>query len=182
MGNAITSKVVIIGLSGAGKTNLLTFLEEGPNNANPPPSISFNDREVKFKNIKFTIYDVAGKVKDLWKHYYGGSNAFIWVVDSTAQDKFQESAEALQTAIKDPEVARDCPVLICANKCDLPNAASADEVKDALKLGETLKGRSFTVIATDAKKGTGINEGFKWLSDEIKSNRKKAKEAAKEKK
>jgi len=174
----MSAKLVILGLNGSGKTNLLTFLEEGPNNAAPAPSIAFDTRDIKYKGVKFTVYDVAGgeKVRDLWKHYYSGTDAIIWVVDSTDEKRFQESADALAIAIKDPELKRDLPVFVALNKSDVSGSKSVDEIKAVLHLETLLKDREWTVMKTDAKKGDGVHEGFLWITEQIKSTHKKHKE------
>lgn len=180
MGNVISAKLLFIGLDGAGKTSLLTFLEQGPNDAAPKPSVGFDTRDVKYKGVNFSIYDVAGgqKVRDLWKHYYSEMDAVVWIVDSADAERFAESKAALQTALKDASMKRDCPILVVANKCDAPGSKSEDEIKAALDLDNLLKGRVWTIKKTNAKKGDGIYDGFKWLSTEIKTAYKKNKKAA----
>lgn len=182
MGNVISAKLLFIGLDGAGKTSLLTFLEQGPNDVVPKPSVGFDTRDVKYKGVNFSIYDVAGgqKVRDLWKHYYSEMDAVVWIVDASDPERFAESKAALQTALKDAAMKRDCPILVAANKCDAAGSKSEDEIKQALDLDNLLKGRTWTVKRTNAKKGDGIYDGFKWLSSEIKIAYKKNKKASKQ--
>jgi len=175
MGQTLSSKLLIVGLDGAGKTNLLQYLEEGPNTTAPPKTTSFDTREIKYKGVKFAVFDVAGSVKDLWKHYYSGTDAVVWVIDSADEARFGEAAEALQIAIKDPEMKKDLPVLIACNKSDLSGAKSVEDIKAALHLDSVLKGREWTAIKTDSKKGDGVHEGFLWLTEQIKTLHKKHK-------
>ena len=44
---------------------------------------------VEYKNIHFNVWDVGGqdKIRQLWRHYYAGSNAIIFVVDSNDKDR-----------------------------------------------------------------------------------------------
>ena len=67
----------------------------------------------------------------LYKHYYEGSKAIIWVVDSNDKDRMDESKVELHKILCSPEL-RDVIVLIFANKQDLPNALSREQVQDGL--------------------------------------------------
>ena len=121
MGASVSAKCLFIGLDGCGKTSFLKFLEEGPHTDDPKPSVGFDTKgkplwssfsqlltDVKYKGVTFTIYDVAGgeKVRDLWKHYYEDTDAVVWIVDSTAPDRFSESKQALELALKDPNMRK----------------------------------------------------------------------------
>jgi len=177
MGSSLSAKILFIGLDGAGKTSLLTFLKEGPNDIAPKPSVGFETKEVKYKGVVMSIFDVAGAstVRDLWKHYYGEVDAVVWVIDSADQGRFEESKNALTTALKDASMSRTCPMLIAANKCDVNGAKGEDEIKRALELEALLKGRVWAIKKTNSKGGEGIPDSFKWLSAEIKADFKKKK-------
>jgi GTPase SAR1 family protein len=49
MGGAISVKCLFIGLEGSGKTSILNYLVSGPDQADPSPTRSFNNTDVKFK-------------------------------------------------------------------------------------------------------------------------------------
>lgn len=38
------------------------------------PTVGFNVEVVKYKNVKFNVWDVGGqdKIRSLWRHYYSG--------------------------------------------------------------------------------------------------------------
>jgi len=175
MGSSVSAKILFIGLDGAGKTSLLTYLKQGPNDVAPKPSIGFDTKEVKYKNVDMSIFDVAGaaKVRELWKHYYPKMDAVVWVIDCADAARFPESKQALSTALKDASMSRDCPILVSANKSDVPGAKSEDEVKKALDLDTLLKGRVWAIKHTNSKQGNGVSDSFKWLSSEIKADLKR---------
>eukprot|EP01118_Nematostelium_gracile_P002961 TRINITY_DN1340_c0_g1_i1.p1 TRINITY_DN1340_c0_g1~~TRINITY_DN1340_c0_g1_i1.p1 ORF type:complete len:188 (+),score=45.93 TRINITY_DN1340_c0_g1_i1:21-584(+) len=175
MGSALSAKLLFIGLDGSGKTSILTFLNEGPFTKDPNPTTGFDIRDTKYKGVKFTIYDVAGgqKVRELWKHYFEDTDAVVFVVDSSNPDRFAEAKAALEFAIKDPGMRKDCPFLVVANKCDVNGAKSETDVKGLLDLDGNLSGRSWKILKTDGKKGDGVYEGFAWLSENIKAEHKK---------
>ncbi len=75
MGSSLSAKVLFLGLNGSGKTTVLKYMQDGPHNEEVKPSVGFNEYEIKYKNVKFNIFDVSGgeKLRDLWKHYYEGT-------------------------------------------------------------------------------------------------------------
>ena len=58
----------------------------------------------------------------------------------------------------DPET----PVLLIANKQDLPGALSEAEVSEKLQLAK-LKGRAWAIYKASAVKGEGLEPGLDWL-------------------
>jgi small GTP-binding protein len=94
------------------------------------PTIGFNTEEIQFRNIKFCMWDVGGqeRIRALWKHYYHGTNAVIFMVDSCDDaDRLAEARAELNNMMGDDEL-RDVCVLVFANKQDLPNALPAQKV------------------------------------------------------
>jgi len=177
MGQTLSAKILFIGLDGSGKTSLLTFLKQGPNDIVPKPTVGFEVKEVKYKGVDMSIYDVAGgaKVRDLWRHYYADADAIVWVVDCADQGRLAESRQALATALKDASMKTDTPFLVAANKSDLQGAKSDEEVRKALELDTLLKNRSWVIKRINSKGGDGIPDSFKWLSSELKAYFKKMK-------
>ena len=57
----------------------------------------------------------------------------IYVVDSSDRERFSEAYIELKAIIEDPAMA-GVPVIVFANKQDLPNAATCSQVADALNL------------------------------------------------
>ena len=66
------------------------------------------------------------------------------------------------------EELKGAPVLILANKQDLPNAMNELEICNGLGLTE-IKNRKWSLFKVSAVQGTGLNEAFEWLVDQIKS-------------
>ena len=59
------------------------------------------------------------------------------------------------------------PLLVYANKQDLPNARSTSEITQRLGL-EQLRGREWLVQGCSATSGDGLLEGLEWLSQAVK--------------
>lgn len=106
------------------------------------------------------------KIRQLWKYYYTGTKAVIYVVDSNDVKRIEESAEELQNMMKSDEL-REAALLILANKQDLPYAKSATELRDGLKLHQ-LKQKNWFIQPCTGRTGEGLFEGLEWLSQTLK--------------
>ena len=57
----------------------------------------------------------------------------MFVVDSNDRERIEECREEIWRFLGEDEL-RECTVLVMANKQDLPNAMSVDEITDKLRL------------------------------------------------
>jgi ADP-ribosylation factor protein 1 len=164
-------RILIIGLDAAGKTTLLYKLKLGEV-VTTIPTIGFNVETVKYKFISFTIWDIGGRDRSrpLWRHYYQGTHALIFVVDSNDRDRIDDAREELSKILNEDEM-RDAKLLVFANKQDLPNAMRAAEVTEKLGL-HALRGRSWFIQSACASTGEGLYEGLDWLSHALSPTRK----------
>lgn len=66
--------------------------------------------------------DVGGqdKIRPLWRHYYVGTKALVFVVDSQDSARLDEARIELHRIMTD-RAMQDCYLLVFANKMDLPN-------------------------------------------------------------
>jgi GTPase SAR1 family protein len=51
------------------------------------PTIGLNIETVKYKDLEFLVFDIGGKVRSLWSHYYENIDAIIFVIDSTDKER-----------------------------------------------------------------------------------------------
>lgn len=125
------------------------------------------------KGVSCTVWDVGGGgvTRTLWKHYYENTHGLIYVVDSYDRERISESREEL-FGIFDNDEMRGVPVVVIANKQDIPNALSTSEVADLMSLHK-LTSRKWHIQAACATKGEGIFEAMKELSSMIKENKKR---------
>ena len=71
--------------------------------------------------------------RPLSRHYYQNTDVFIFMVDSNDRDRISESQDELQRAMEENEL-KDSILLVLANKQDLPNAMSVQEITEKLGL------------------------------------------------
>ncbi|KAN0025561.1 hypothetical protein ACTFIU_001838 [Dictyostelium citrinum] len=160
------TRILMIGLDGAGKSTLLYKLKLG-DVVMTIPTIGFNVETIEYKNLSMTIFDVGGqnKIRALWKHYYHGSNAVIFVVDSTDRERIDEVKEEIDNLLIQDEL-KGVQLLIFANKQDMNNAMNTAEIVNSLNLN-SIKDRKWYVQPCSALRSDGIYEGFDWVANSL---------------
>ncbi|AOW02876.1 ADP-ribosylation factor family-domain-containing protein [Yarrowia lipolytica] len=161
-------RILMLGLDAAGKTTILYKLKLNQG-ISTVPTVGFNVEVLTYKNIKFNVWDVGGqdKIRPLWRHYFTGTEGLIFVVDSADRARIDEARQELHRIINDREM-KDVLLLVFANKQDLKEAMHPKEVTEKLQLN-SLKGRTWCVVASTAKTGEGLVEGLSWLSSNLPS-------------
>ncbi|KAM4583467.1 uncharacterized protein V3H82_007230 [Fundulus diaphanus] len=164
----IPVRILMVGLDAAGKTTLLYRLKLAEV-VTTIPTVGFNVETVDYKNISFTVWDVGGQtvIRPLWRHYYTNTQGLIFVVDSNDPERIKEAADELHMQLEE-DALRGVPVLVFANKQDLPRAMSASGVTEALRLSAVQQ--PWFVQSSCAVSGAGLVEGLDWLSDRILKN------------
>eukprot|EP00005_Dracoamoeba_jomungandri_P005118 CAMPEP_0174261088 /NCGR_PEP_ID=MMETSP0439-20130205/11225_1 /TAXON_ID=0 /ORGANISM="Stereomyxa ramosa, Strain Chinc5" /LENGTH=167 /DNA_ID=CAMNT_0015345507 /DNA_START=158 /DNA_END=661 /DNA_ORIENTATION=- len=154
----------MVGLDGAGKTTMLSQLKRNEAPTETVPTIGFHVETIAISdNVKMCIMDVGGqdRIRELWKHYYDGAHAIIFVVDSNDHERFKIAKKELNIALNDSSL-KDALLLVLANKQDIDSAASVTDVADELNLGG-LKERKWFIQGCCATTGHGIWAGMYWL-------------------
>ncbi|EGG16828.1 ADP-ribosylation like factor [Cavenderia fasciculata] len=172
------TRVLMLGLDAAGKTSLL-YRVKLKESVPSVPTVGFTVETIKFHNTSFTIWDVGGqdKIRNLWRHYYVGTQVLIYVIDSSDRERLEESKQQLYRVLNDPEM-REPLLLVFANKCDIVGAMPVDEISEKLGLNQ-LVNRKWTIFASCAITGQGVEEGFSWLQDELLLSNKGKKKSSK---
>jgi len=147
----------------AGKTTILYKLKLGEI-VTTIPTIGFNVETVEYKNISFTVWDVGGqdKIRHLWRSYFNlrDPQGVIFVVDSSDRDRLEAARKELENI---RNKMQNVPVLVFANKQDLPNSMPAAEVQEKLGL-QNVSNCQCCVQSARATNGDGISSGLDWLS------------------
>ncbi len=166
----IPVKISFIGLDQAGKTTIIKRVTRGYFDQATIRTLGMNVDQFTIGDVQFITWDVGGQIafrNKLWKDYIVGSMGIVFVIDAADRDRFEEVKEELwKHVIKNPDTER-IPILILANKQDLPNAADEGEIVVSLDLNR-VKDRSYRIFLTSAKTGLNVEESLQWLSEEIK--------------
>jgi len=147
--------VCLLGLDSAGKTTAL-YRMKFDQYLNTVPTIGFNCEKIKgnvgrAKGVSFLVWDVGGqeKLRPLWRSYTRCTDGIIFVIDSVDLERMEEAKMELMRTAKCPD-NQGTPLLILANKQDLPMAKEPKELEKLLGLHELTLGS----IALSVSSGT----------------------------
>ena len=161
------NRMIIIGLDNAGKTTVLYKLHLGEV-VTTVPTVGFNVETVNYEGLKFQVWDLGGQtgLRPYWRCYYQDTNAVVFVVDSADKERLEYSRQELEIMLQEDEL-KGVPVLVLANKQDMPGAMGYDEIYKGLGLS-SIKNRQWQMFRTSAMDGTGLKEAFEWLTNTLK--------------
>jgi len=164
------ARLVMVGLDAAGKTTILQRLRLGEV-VQTVPTIGFNVETLEYGRLSMTVWDVGGQeqLRRLWRHYYAGTQGAVFVLDSADRGRVDAAREELRRLLEDPAL-HGVPLLVYANKQDLPDALTEKEAVEELDLGPLLQRqhRQWLVQPACATSGEGLYEGLDWLSSAVR--------------
>ena len=160
-------KVIIIGDTSVGKSNILTryIKDEFSLNTKSTVGVELGIKFLKIKNInaKIQIWDTAGqeRYRAITSSYFKGSNGCFIVYDITNETSF-DNIEKWYEQIQS-ETSKEIPIVLVGNKCDLENERKVptEKAKDKAK---NLKCAFFE---TSALNGINIDKIFEELVNTI---------------
>ncbi len=120
---------------------------------------------MRIRNVSFQVWDLGGQssIRPYWRCYYASTDALVFVVDSADADRTATAAAELAAMLREDELRR-VPLLVLANKQDLPGALCDADVSAALELG-AVRDRPWHVESATATSGAGLDAGFDWYAD-----------------
>ena len=160
-------KVVVVGDSGVGKTNLIkrfitnTFSE----NSKATVGVEFISKSYRINKqvFKIEIWDTAGqeRYKSITAAYYKGAKGALIVYDTTQKSSY-ENIDKWMVEIKD-KASKDMKLMIVGNKTDLKDARQV-ETNEALQKAKDLEA---PLMEASAKDGNNVKEAFYDLLKEM---------------
>ncbi|XP_060136286.1 ADP-ribosylation factor-like protein 15 isoform X3 [Zootoca vivipara] len=136
--------LVCIGLTGSGKTSLLSQL-------------CSENRD----NIVSTTG--ADNIRKYWSRYYQGSQGVIFVLDSaSSEDDLEIARNELHSALQHPQLCT-LPFLILANHQDKPAARSVQEIKKYLELEPLARGKRWILKPCSLDDMEAVKDSFSLL-------------------
>jgi small GTP-binding protein len=160
-------KIVLIGDSGVGKTNLLSRFTRDQFNPDSKSTIGVEfatkTLEIEGKTVKAQIWDTAGqeRYRAITSAYYRGAIGALLLYDVSSALTFQSLTRWLQELRENAD--SNIVVMLVGNKCDLQElrAVATDEGVGFAK------SESLLFIETSALDATNVQESFKKLITEI---------------
>ena len=184
-------KVIMTGLDGVGKSTILNQLTHRKlvtqyrSNIMPSAYCPINDYNanldikittpmsgfqvetltIPWKQIEITCWDVGGldKILSQWSHFHKKVKAVVFVVDSNDWDRIDDARKEIHKIMS--EALMEVPLLVLANKRDLPGIMNLSGMKECLAM-YPFKGRRrrWRVHGICASQGLGVHEGFNWIT------------------
>ena len=160
-------KIVVIGDSGVGKTNLIrrfisnTFTE----NSKATVGVEFTSKSYKINEhiFKIELWDTAGqeRYKSITAVYYKGAKGALVVYDTTSKSSF-DNIDKWMEEIKD-KTDKDIKLMLIGNKIDLKEYREVPNVNGINKA----KDYGVPIMETSALDATNVNKAFSDLLREI---------------
>jgi signal recognition particle receptor subunit beta len=137
------------------------------------------------------LWDIGGgaQLRQYWTKYVtGAEEGIIWVIDAADSARFEESrrgvhlwepgflsaestpsalllfVSAVLSALLEETRLRELPVLVLANKAELQNAETAEQIAAALSIDHSITSH---VQLCSAQTGQGVQPGLSWLCTKI---------------
>jgi len=168
-------KVVVIGDSGVGKSNLITRFTQDrfTKDSKPTIGVEFGAKSIEHDGItiKGQIWDTAGqeRFRAISAAYYRGANGALIVYDITNPESFQNLNKWFKEIENQGE--NGCFNILIGNKCDLQHLRAVD-TEEARKFAEK---HNVSFLETSAANNTNVELAFTTLLKEIYKTQKKGK-------
>uniref|UniRef100_A0A8C3JN15 ADP-ribosylation factor-like protein 11 n=1 Tax=Calidris pygmaea TaxID=425635 RepID=A0A8C3JN15_9CHAR len=159
------ARVVMLGLDFAGKSTLLYKLKSG-RAVETCPTVGFNVESLQTPcRVSFNLWDVGGQgsLRASWASYLEDTSTLIFVLDSTDTARLPEAAAALEEVLSHPSMA-GVPVLLLANKQEVPGALAPTELGARLQGGRLME-RRWVLQGCSAHTGQGLQEALAVLGE-----------------
>mmetsp|Transcript_1585 Transcript_1585/g.3361 ORF Transcript_1585/g.3361 Transcript_1585/m.3361 type:complete len:196 (-) Transcript_1585:1444-2031(-) len=171
--------ILIVGLDGAGKTTIFYHLLLNKFTMTAPTP-GHNKELLKYQGRRYDLFDVGGSmlVRETWRLYARAADAIVFVIDASDIDRIPEAqAQLRKLFFGDEESSKsksansytvDVPLLVYANKQDLPGALTDRKLERMLEL-HTLPVTTRCVVQSNARTGDGVAAGLSWLHQNMKN-------------
>uniref|UniRef100_A0A3P9HUR0 ADP-ribosylation factor-like 9 n=1 Tax=Oryzias latipes TaxID=8090 RepID=A0A3P9HUR0_ORYLA len=147
------TQVLVLGLEGAGKTSLLHCFSGSSLDQDTEPTKGFNAVSISKDDLHIEFLEIGGNedLRPYWQRYLSKALLLVFVVDSSDPQLFPLAKKHLDELLSH---RASLPLMVLANKQDLPGSCSITDLHEALGLSE-VGDRSLFLIGTYVKKGDG---------------------------
>ncbi|XP_041625893.1 ADP-ribosylation factor-like protein 13B isoform X2 [Vulpes lagopus] len=116
--------LVMVGLDNAGKTATAKGIQ-GEYPEDVAPTVGFSKIDLRQGKFEVTIFDLGGgkRIRGIWKNYYAEAYGVIFVVDSSDEERMEETKETMSEVLRHPRISGK-PILVPFR---LPSLLHADE-------------------------------------------------------
>ena len=167
--------LLLMGLDNAGKTSVINALT-GSSANDTIPTYGFSSAATTHGGHNLQLYDVGGgrNIRRIWKTYLPEAHGIVFVVDASDSSRLQEAADCLQQIAEEPTM-QGKPLLILANKQDVPGALSPEALSKVLQRPSCSDHSCCSTFGCTARDSASadqtadphLQEGFTWLIQNI---------------
>jgi ADP-ribosylation factor-like protein 2 len=157
-------QVVFFGLDGSGKTSIIQAMRgEAPGDASRTPD--FDVHKIAAIDFRLELWDIGGNPehRDRWPAFLPRANTVIWVVDSSARERFPEAQAEFQRLL--PALGTACSLLVLANPID-DNPAGATEIVRLLDLASVTH-VAWKVLPCNPRDPASVQHVVAWICDDL---------------
>jgi len=160
-------KIVLVGDSGVGKTNIMTKFSRNvfSQTSKATIGVDFASKSLSIddKHIKIQLWDTAGqeRYRAITSSYYRNSSGIMLVYDITDENTFANCTKWLNEL--KPNISHDAPIILVGNKNDVLYHRNVDTDRAA----EYAKTNNLMFIETSALDGHNIDKAFITLAQHI---------------
>lgn len=155
-------KIVICGLDNAGKSTLVSFLQNGTF-IKHTPTMGKELTKLEVQGIPINLMDMGGQkdFRDMWLGELSNASCVIFMIDAYARERFNEAKDELW---KLSSVFKKKPLIVLTNKNDMTPVASMGDIIKALDLHKI---DTFEILPISCKTGYGIVPAFTKIYNKI---------------
>jgi small GTP-binding protein len=168
--------IVLLGLDAAGKTTFLYRIRNPDTDEviTRIPTIGFAVETLQVKDIHFTCWDIGGcdKIRPLWQHYIQGIGGIVFMIDAADFDRIEPAREEMMYFLN--QLDSSLPLLVIANKMDIPRARSLEEIIKGLQL-DTVTNRQWEIIPAIMTLKEYAKPCLKWIHSVLYDEKKEKK-------
>jgi len=157
---AFIPKILVTGPYNTGKSTLVHALSTRAVSVDRlATTIALDHGHIDHKEFSVDIFGTPGQERfdPILKLLGGEAMGLLLIVDSTKPEEFPRAKAMLEMTL-----GYGLPFIILANKQDLPNALSSEEIRERMKIGKEIK-----IVPTVATQKKGITEAFETSIDMI---------------
>jgi small GTP-binding protein len=156
-------KVPLIGDANVGKTSIVSRYTSDNFVPNARPTVGVSTTTIAItvnkQTVELSVWDTAGqeRFRSLVPLYTRHAAALVLIFDISSQQSFT-ALDSWLTKLTG-EMAVICPIVVCGNKTDLPNAVPQQTVK------QWAEDHSVIAHFTSAVSGVGVSELFQTIAE-----------------
>lgn len=170
-GKSAEIRVLLLGLDSAGKSTTLYKLKSNQH-FSTDPTVGFNVETIDVKNkrkLALTVWDIGGQksMRPHWKDFYEDTAGVIFVVDCSDRQRLNEAKKEFEHILRN-ELLKSLPVVIFANKQDIPGAMTVHEITEHFNMNKTCSDRDWYVQYCSSTTGVGLEEGMQKMANLVK--------------